>query len=84
MREISKIPNIYFIQNIADRLHIERHLYPFMRYLDERYRGGDESSASIFIAWFYKITPGGDGHVPADRIFAVNVVRDAIAKFIPS
>jgi len=81
MMEIPQIPNIYFIQNIADNLHIDRHLMPFMNYLNKRFRGGSEFSSKVMVAWFFKVTPSGDGHLPADRNFSVGVVKDAIAKF---
>lgn len=82
-KKLGHIPNIMYLQNVSDTLHLENHLFPFIFGLDkllsdEKFKN---SESRRIIEFYQGRTEKGDGHVAAPRKFTIRAIKTAIQLF---
>ncbi|WP_373376748.1 prolyl oligopeptidase family serine peptidase [Cupriavidus nantongensis] len=80
-----RVPNIMYLQNLADTTHLERHFFPFVagieRLLDMQKKRGEEKDVRMHAEFYVARTEKGGGHVAAPRNVAIRTIRAAISEF---
>jgi len=75
---LGRVPNIVYIQNIADTIHLRNHMLPFLESLEGLLSKG---TSRLLIEMYSGRTKNGDGHVAAPRALVGRVIRDAFRSF---
>jgi len=75
---LGRIPNIVYLQNSADTIHLRNHMVPFIEGLECFLAKG---KSRVLIEMYSGRTDKGDGHVAAPRGLVGRVIRDAFKSF---
>lgn len=77
-KKINYMPNIVYLQNSCDEIHLAHHMLPFLRDISSILM----DSKNSFTAEFYSArSPNGDGHVAASRGLVNALIHKAFLKF---
>ena len=76
-KRIEYIPNIIYLQNCADTIHLQDHMLPFLEGVEELLpRSGNQ----LVIEMYSARTEKGDGHVSAPRGMVGRVIKGVMKK----
>ncbi|SPA31139.1 hypothetical protein CBM2637_B110316 [Cupriavidus taiwanensis] len=78
-----RVPNIMYLQNLADTTHLERHFFPFVAGIEKllSMQKVRKTEVRMHAEFYVARTEKGDGHVAAPRNIAVRTIRTAIREF---
>lgn len=80
--KLGKVPNILYLQNVADTLHLERHVFPFIAGIEPLFKDSISClNRRILLELYCGRTDKGDGHVAASRKEAVRAIKMAMRIF---
>ncbi|MGG5812189.1 hypothetical protein [Falsiroseomonas sp. CW058] len=79
LRETKRLPDILYLQNLADKVHVERHMQPFLATIAQLWEEEPELRAKRLAVEFYSArAANGDGHAVAPKAFTVRALRRAM------
>jgi hypothetical protein len=80
--ETKKLPSVMYLQNLADHIHLDRHMQPFLSTVAKLWENTPELRAKqLTIETFYGRTPAGDGHVVAPKAVSLRAIHRAMRDF---
>lgn len=81
-QRLGNVPNIIYLQNVADTLHLENHVFPFLSGAEELFKDSSQKNERrIMLELYCGRTDKGDGHVAAPKHVAVRAIHTAMKNF---
>ena len=82
LSETKRLPNIVYLQNLADEMHTERHMKPLLGALPKILEDSVElRDRKIQFEFYRNRTPKGDGHVVGPKELSLQAIRRAMREF---
>lgn len=83
LSETKRLPNVLYLQNLADTMHLNRHLQPFLATVAQLWEEHPELRGRRFVVeTYFGRTANGDGHMVAPKETSLRAIRRAMQEFI--
>ncbi len=81
--ENRRLPSIIYLQNLADSVHVERHMVPFLGAVARIWEENPElRSKRVILETYHARTAAGDGHVVAAKGITLRAIRRALQELV--
>jgi hypothetical protein len=80
--ETRRLPNVLYLQNLADKVHLDRQMQPFLATVTQLWDEDEALRAKrLIVEAYHGRAPNGDGHAVAPKAVSVRAIRYAMREF---